>query len=59
VKRIMELYNIPGSVALSLGPAEKQVMSRPYLVRAGNREMMEKFRPEMRKLYLNKPVQFR
>ncbi len=59
VKRIMERYNIPGSVALSLGPAEKQVMSRPYLVRAGNREMMEKFRPEMRKLYLNKPVQFR
>jgi len=24
-----------------------------------NREMMEKFRPEMRKFYLNKPVQFR
>jgi aminobenzoyl-glutamate utilization protein B len=24
-----------------------------------NREMMEKFRPEIRKFYLNKPVQFR
>ena len=24
-----------------------------------NREMMEKFRPEMQKFYLNKPVQFR
>ena len=24
-----------------------------------NRETMEKFRPEMRKFYLNKPVQFR
>jgi aminobenzoyl-glutamate utilization protein B len=24
-----------------------------------NREMMEKYRPEMRKFYLNKPVQFR
>ena len=35
VKRAMERYNIPGSVAISLGPAEEQVMSRPYLVRAG------------------------
>ena len=35
VKRTMERYNISGSVAISLGPAEEQVMSRPYLVRAG------------------------
>jgi hypothetical protein len=28
-------YNIPGSVAISLGPAEEQLVSRPYLVRAG------------------------
>src|SRR5712692_7987334 len=35
VKRAMEQFNIPGSVAVSLGPAEEQVMSRPYLVRDG------------------------
>src|SRR4029077_3420678 len=35
VKRAMEQFNIPGSVAISLGPAEEQVMSRPYLVRDG------------------------
>jgi aminobenzoyl-glutamate utilization protein B len=35
VKQAMERYNIPGSVAISLGPAEEQIVSRPYLVRAG------------------------
>jgi aminobenzoyl-glutamate utilization protein B len=35
VKQAMERYNIPGSVAISLGPAEEQIISRPYLVRAG------------------------
>jgi aminobenzoyl-glutamate utilization protein B len=35
VKRTMERYNIAGSVAISLGPAEEQIISRPYLVRAG------------------------
>jgi aminobenzoyl-glutamate utilization protein B len=35
VKRAMQRYNIPGSVAISLGPAEEQLISRPYLVRAG------------------------
>jgi len=35
VKNTMERYNIPGSVAISFGPAEEQVISRPYLVRAG------------------------
>ena len=31
----MQRYSIPGSVAISLGPAEEQLISRPYLVRAG------------------------
>jgi aminobenzoyl-glutamate utilization protein B len=35
VKHVMQRYNIPGSVAISLGPAEEQLISRPYLVRAG------------------------
>jgi aminobenzoyl-glutamate utilization protein B len=35
VKQTMERFNLPGSVAISLGPAEEQLMSRPYLVRAG------------------------
>jgi aminobenzoyl-glutamate utilization protein B len=35
VKQAMARYNIPGSVAISLGPAEEQLVSRPYLVRAG------------------------
>jgi aminobenzoyl-glutamate utilization protein B len=35
VKQAMERYGIPGSVAISLGPAEEQIISRPYLVRAG------------------------
>jgi aminobenzoyl-glutamate utilization protein B len=35
VKEAMMRYNIPGSVILSLGPAEEQLISRPYIVRAG------------------------
>src|SRR5439155_14406062 len=35
VKRVMERYNLPGTVALSFGPAEEQIASRPYIVRAG------------------------
>jgi aminobenzoyl-glutamate utilization protein B len=35
VKQAMQRYNIPGSVAISFGPAEEQLASRPYLVRAG------------------------
>jgi aminobenzoyl-glutamate utilization protein B len=35
VKQAMQRNNIPGSVAISLGPAEEQLISRPYLVRAG------------------------
>jgi aminobenzoyl-glutamate utilization protein B len=35
VKKAMEQLKIPGTVVLSIGPAEEQLMSRPYLVREG------------------------
>jgi aminobenzoyl-glutamate utilization protein B len=35
VKQVMQRYNLPGTVALSFGPAEEQLASRPFLVRAG------------------------
>lgn len=35
LKRTMEQYKIPGTIALSFGPAEEQLISRPFLVRAG------------------------
>lgn len=35
VKKTMEQYKIPGTVAICFGPAEEQLMSRPYIVRAG------------------------
>jgi aminobenzoyl-glutamate utilization protein B len=35
VKQAMQRHNIQGSIAISLGPAEEQIISRPYLVRAG------------------------
>ena len=35
LKRTMERYNIPGTIALSFGPAEEQLISRPFLVREG------------------------
>ena len=35
VKTAMEQFKIPGTVILSIGPAEEQLMSRPYLVREG------------------------
>jgi aminobenzoyl-glutamate utilization protein B len=35
VKKAMEQFKIPGTVVLSIGPAEEQLMSRPYLVRDG------------------------
>lgn len=35
VKRAMEQFKIPGTIVLSIGPAEEQLMSRPYLVRDG------------------------
>ena len=35
LKQTMERYRLPGTVALSFGPAEEQLISRPFLVRAG------------------------
>src|SRR5262245_24391915 len=35
VKQVMQRHNIPGTVALSFGPAEEQLASRPFLVREG------------------------
>ena len=35
VKEVMQRHSIPGTVAISFGPAEEQLASRPYLVRAG------------------------
>src|SRR4051812_31478689 len=35
VKQVMARYNIPGTVAISFGPAEEQLASRPFIVRAG------------------------
>ena len=35
VKQIMERDKLPGTIMLSLGPAEEQLASRPFLVRAG------------------------
>ncbi len=35
IKKAMEQFKLPGTVVLSIGPAEEQLMSRPYLVRDG------------------------
>jgi aminobenzoyl-glutamate utilization protein B len=35
LKRTMERYKLPGTVVVSFGPAEEQLISRPFLVRAG------------------------
>jgi aminobenzoyl-glutamate utilization protein B len=35
VKKAMEQFKIPGTIVLSIGPAEEQLMSRPYIVRDG------------------------
>jgi aminobenzoyl-glutamate utilization protein B len=35
VKQVMQRHNIPGTVAISFGPAEEQLASRPFIVRAG------------------------
>jgi aminobenzoyl-glutamate utilization protein B len=35
VKQAMQRYNIPGTVAISFGPAEELLASRPFIVRAG------------------------
>ncbi|MEA2906574.1 MAG: aminobenzoyl-glutamate utilization protein [Alphaproteobacteria bacterium] len=35
VKQVMQRFNLPGTVAISFGPAEEQLASRPFIVRAG------------------------
>ena len=35
VKQVMQRHNMPGTVAISFGPAEEQLVSRPFIVRAG------------------------
>ena len=35
VKQAMQRYNLPGTVAISFGPAEELLASRPFIVRAG------------------------
>src|SRR5262249_55624064 len=35
VKQVMQRHNIPGTIAISFGPAEEQLASRPFLVREG------------------------
>ncbi len=35
VKQVMERHKLRGTVAISFGPAEEQLVSRPFLVRAG------------------------
>jgi len=35
VKKIMERDKLPGTIIVSFGPAEEQLISRPFLVRAG------------------------
>jgi aminobenzoyl-glutamate utilization protein B len=35
VKQAMARHNMPGTIAISFGPAEEQLASRPFLVRAG------------------------
>jgi len=35
LKQVMERHKLPGTIALSYGPAEEQLVSRPFLVRAG------------------------
>jgi aminobenzoyl-glutamate utilization protein B len=35
VKQVMQQNNLPGTIVLSIGPAEEQLASRPFLVRAG------------------------
>jgi len=36
VKRTMEKYHLPGTVAVNFGPAEEALGSRPFIVRAGS-----------------------
>ncbi len=35
VKQVMEKYHLPGTVAVNFGPAEEEIASRPFIVKAG------------------------
>ncbi len=35
VKQVLERYHLPGTVAVNFGPAEEEIASRPFIVRAG------------------------
>ncbi|HEY3917600.1 MAG TPA: amidohydrolase [Stellaceae bacterium] len=35
VKQAMERYHLPGTVGINFGPAEEEIASRPFIVRAG------------------------
>jgi aminobenzoyl-glutamate utilization protein B len=35
VKQVMDKYHLPGTIAVNFGPAEEEIASRPYIVRAG------------------------
>jgi len=35
VKQVMDKYHLPGTVAVNFGPAEEEIASRPFIVRAG------------------------
>jgi aminobenzoyl-glutamate utilization protein B len=35
VKQVMDKYHLPGTVAINFGPAEEEIASRPFIVRAG------------------------
>jgi aminobenzoyl-glutamate utilization protein B len=35
VRQTMERYHLPGTVAVNFGPAEEEIASRPFIVRAG------------------------
>ena len=35
VKQVMDKYHLPGTIAVNFGPAEEEIASRPFIVRAG------------------------
>jgi aminobenzoyl-glutamate utilization protein B len=35
VKQVMDKYHLPGTIAVNFGPAEEEIASRPFIVKAG------------------------
>ena len=35
IKRTLEQFNLPGTIAILFGPGEQQLVSRPFIIRAG------------------------